>query len=187
MTDWLLAPASERAMDRERAALKAQLFSERRQMRVWRGKLVYLCQCDLCGQPFGPGLTMPDLHEVLLDRGDVQSANNVTQHAALHTSLNLQLLCNDPCNIRLADDDLLKTHLIGIQVERYGLNILHSWLRVTNLILINNFLARVTQAAIVSHAAQSARSQSQTDIRLRAEFLEQVRVRLREYGRQPLF
>jgi len=170
-----------RAMDSARAAVKAYLLEELKQARVFHGKLEFVAQCQLCGRPFTPDFG-PALHELLLERDDVQGNSPEVQYHILHDTENLMLICNEPCNIKLAKDSLVRHFLMHQQVRRYGVQRLRRWIWDLKLKDDRLYEARITDIGYEMPPFVNEEIYAATY----ADLLRQVRERLSEYG-QPVF
>jgi len=173
---------SPSAMDSERAAVKAFLMEELKQARLYHGRMELIAQCQLCGRPFTPDFA-PALHELLLERDDVQGNSAAVQYKVLHDELNLMLICNEPCNIKLAKDSLLRHYLLHQQVRRYGVQRLRQWIWSLALKHDQLYDARVTDIGYTMPPFVTI----EVYTAYYADLLYRVRERLNEYGQQAMF
>lgn len=188
---WLRTPPGKGGMDLERAELKVLLVETLAEMTVWQGSVRILARCQLCGNAFIPGSAAPDLHELLVERDDVQGAPETVIYEVMHTTLNLTLLCN-PCNLKPAKDNLLRHYLIFRQACRYGAEPLFAWVSSLPLASVGTYAARIRAAASQFNRRPDKRPAANVPpydplAFCRPLMLTQVRKRLNSYGQLALF
>jgi hypothetical protein len=128
-------------MDLARAEVKAALLLERQQLRRWHGQMIYLCQCDICGAAYPT-----DLHESIITRGNCRGDEEL-QGLILTCKFNLHLLCNTPCNTKLAEVEMFKRFLIARNIDRYGAEPILAWIRSLPLKAPGDYLNLVASVA----------------------------------------
>lgn len=98
-------------MTPKRAQIKQLLIDQQAELCAGR----WIVSCELCGKS-KEGL---DMHELFLDKGDVQGCSDAVYQAVHETALNLQLLCNQ-CNMVRAKTTLGRSFLMRKKLDTLG-------------------------------------------------------------------
>jgi hypothetical protein len=163
-------------MDLARAEVKAQLLLERQQLRRWHGQMIYLCQCELCGRAYPT-----DLHESIISRGNVRGADALQAHILI-CKFNLNLLCNKPCNVDLAEVEMFRRFLISKNIARYGEDPILAWIESLPLKEPGPYLCLVRDVA-----AQMKVVNHEDPAKKKAREARALKKKLKEYGADAMF